>query len=224
MKYSSYLASFGSDLPKEVYILEQQEMITSKDVFFLADYDEEKLNPYAFLYHGVRFDEKLEKFEEILKCKKILAGKYTNNYFNYSDNANMGEYVSMTLYNRDRNSAYDVFVKENICFLISPDCDAILTKYIDFNTWEIIKNKKTKNIYSYMEGEFFCKDYVAFEFVKAIGVPYSYLIKAKGKEYADDILTKVGELMKKYKINLKVVDTGSYNTLLIDNKIKKNNR
>ena len=176
MKHFNYSEFLQCGLPREVYDLEQEEMFTSEDVFYLADYDEERFNPYAFLYHGIRFDDNLKKLENILKEKKILAGKHIEGYYNYSDNANKGEYVSMTAYSRERISGFDVFVKENICLLISVDCNAILTKCVDFNTWEKIKDKKTKNLYSYMEGEFWVKDYVPFEFIKAVGVPHQYLI------------------------------------------------
>lgn len=218
MKYSSYLDISKSDLPKEVYELEKEDMVTSKDVFYLADYDEERFNPYAFLYHGIRFDENLEKLEKILKDKKILAGKYIDGYYNYSDNANKGEYVSMARYSEEHISGFDVFVKTNVCLLISVDCNAILTKYVDYDTWEKIKDKKTKNLYSYMLGEFMIKDFVPFEFVKAIGIPYKYLVLSNGKEYADDLLIKIEQLMVKYGINLKVVDTNSYNRTLIETK------
>ena len=218
MKYSDYLDMIKSDLPRDVCALEKEDMVTSKDVFYLADYDEERLNPYAFLYHGIRFDENFKKLEKILKDKKILAGKHIDGYYNYSDNANKGEYVSMTSYSEERISGFDVFVKTNVCLLISVDCNAILTKYVDYNTWEKIKDKKTKNLYSYMSGEFMLKDFVPFEFVKAIGVPYQYLVLSKGKEYADDVLIKIEKLIEKYGINLKVVDTNSYNRTLIEAK------
>jgi len=218
MKYFNCSEILQSGLPRDVYELEQEEMLTSNDIFYLSDFDEVRLNPYAFLYHGIRFDDNLKKLENILKEKKILAGKHIKGYYNYSDNANKGEYVSMTAYSRERISGFDVFVKENICFLISVDCNAVLTKCVDFNTWEKIKDKKTKNLYSYMEGEFWVKDYVPFEFIKAIGVPYQYLILKNGKEYADDILKKIEQLMKKHEINLNVVNTNSYNKILIPKK------
>ena len=218
MKYSSYSDISKSDLPREVCELEKENMVTSKDIFYLADYDEERFNPYVFLYHGIRFDENLEKLEKILKDKKILAGKYIDGYYNYSDNANKGEYVSMTIYSEEHISGFDVFVKTNVCLLISVNCNAILTKYIDYDTWEKIKDKKTKNLYSYMEEEFMLKAFVPFEFVKAIGVPYKYLVLSKGKEYADDVLIKIEKLIGKYGVNLKVVDTNSYNRTLIEPK------
>lgn len=218
MKYSN---SEKSDLPKEIIKLEQEELVTSRDAFYLANNDEKRFNPYAFLYHGVRFDERLEKLEGILKDKKILAGKYTRGYYNYSDNANKGEYVSMTRYSEERNSGFDVFVKTNICLLVSSECDAILTKYVDYNTWEKIKDIDTKNLYSYMSGEFMLKDCVPFEFVKAIGVPYKYLVLSKGKEYADDVLKRIEVLMTKYDVNFEVVDINSYNKSLIERKTIK---
>lgn len=224
MKNINYVDSLGSGLPRDVYELEQEDMITSKDIFYLANFDEERFNPYVFLYHGIRFDDNFKKLENILKKKKILAGKYIDGYYNYSDNSNKGEYVSMTAYSSERISGFDVFVKENICLLVSVDCDAVLTKYVDFNTWEKIKDKKTKNLYSYMKGEFWVKDYVPFKFIKAIGVPYQHLILKNGKECADDILKKIEQLMKKYKINLNVVDTNSYNKILIPRKDIKSKR
>jgi len=218
MKHISFSEFIDSGLPMNVYELEQEDMLTSNDIFYYVNYDEEKFDPYSFLYHGIRFDDNLKKLENILKEKKLLAGKHIKGYYNYSDNANKGEYVSMISYNRDRLSGFDVFVKENICLLISTDCNAVLTKCVDFNTWEKIKDKKTKNLYSYMEGEFWVKDYVPFEFIKAIGVPYQYLILKNGKEYADDILKKIEQLMKKHEINLNVVNTNSYNKILIPKK------
>ena len=218
MKYFNYSDIIKSDLPREVCELEKENTETSKDVFYLADYDEERFNPYAFLYHGIRFDENLRKLEKILKDRKILAGKHIDGYYNYSDNANKGEYVSMTRYSEKRISGFDVFVKTNVCFLISIECNAILAKCVDYNTWEKIKDKKTKNLYSYMLEEFMLKDFVPFEFVKAIGVPYKYLVLNKGKEYADDVLMKIEQLMGKYGINLKVVDTDSYNRILVESK------
>ena len=62
------------------------------------------------------------------------------------------------------------------------------------------------------------KDCVPFEFVKAIGVPYKYLVLSRGKEYADNILKEIEKLMVKYDVNLEVVDTNSYNKTLIERK------
>ena len=88
--------------------------------------------------------------------------------------------------------------------------------FLHFTTTIILE--KTKNIYSYMHGEFMIKDYVPLEFVRAIGVPYKNLKEKNGKEYADMVLVKIKELMEKYDIILNVVDTNSYNKILIDSK------
>lgn len=221
MNNISFSKLLGSDLPQEVSKLEQEEMLTSQDIFYLTNLDEERLNPYAFLYHGIRFDDNFKKLESILKEKKILAGKHVKGYYNYSDNANKGEYVSLTPYSRDRLSGFEVFVKENVCLLISIDCNAILTKCVDFNTWEKIKDIKTKNLYSYMQNEFWVKDFVSFRFVKAIGVPYQYLLLNKGPKYADTVLTRIEELMTKHQVNLNIVDINSYNKILIKAKNEK---
>jgi hypothetical protein len=68
-----------------------------------------------------------------------------------------------------------------------------------------------------MEGEFWIKDHVPFEFIKAVGVPYQYLINKNGKDYADDILMRIEKLMKNYHVNLSIVDTSSCNKVLFLN-------
>jgi len=214
ISYEDIAAQRESGLPWEVYELEKEDMYLSKDIVPIV---EENYHPYCFLYHGIRFQKHLEKLESIFEDKKILAGKHIKNSFSYYDNCNKGEYVSLTTYD-DNSQGFQIFILENISLLVSPKCDAYLTKYVDYNIWNQIKDKKTKNLYSYMEGEFWVKDYVPFEFIKAIGVPYQYLIEKSGKEYADDILTKIEQLMKKYEINLNVVDTNSYNKILISKK------
>ena len=215
MKHSISSKSLNSELPREVLESEKENMLTSMDVFHLTDIAENRFHPYCFLYHGIRFDDNLKKLEKILKEKKILAGKYISGYYDYSDNANKGEYVSLTGYSEERISGFDVFVKTNVCLLVSPRCNAILTKYVDFNTWEKIKDTKTKNLYSYMQGEFMVKDFIPIEFIKAIGVPYQYLVLKEGKDYADAVLSKIERLMKEYEINLNVVDINSHNEILI---------
>lgn len=222
MDEKKYLIKNDEKLPKEIFELEKEDMVKSKNIFYIKNWKENVFYPTIFLYHGIRFDSELKKLENILKTRKILAGKYLNNYYQYDDNANKGEYVSLACYSEDIYSGYDVFVRENISLLISPKCEAILTKFVQFDIWEKIKDKKTKNLYSYMEGEFMCKEFVDFEFVKAIGIPYEYYVKEKGKQYADDTLKKVKQLLIKYDINLDIVDTSSYNKILLKKRPIKN--
>ena len=53
-----------------------------------------------------------------------------------------------------------------------------------------------------------CKDFVPFEMIKAIGISY------QNYNLLDDIET----LMKKYNINLPIVDTNEHNKILIPKK------
>ena len=207
-----------SDLPRNLYKLEKENMYLSED---LIDINEETFNPWFYLYHGIRFQNYLEKLESIFKDKKILAGKYLPDVFSYSENCNKGEYVSLLSYHNKQ--AFDVFIKENISLLVSPKCEAYLSKYVDYNTWVEIQNNETKNLYSYMEQEYMCKDFVSLDLVRAIGVPYNYYTLTKGIEYADTILEDVKNLIDKYNLNIGIVDTSSCNKILIEpekNKVK----
>ena len=198
---------------RELNSLEKEKMYLAEDIIGV---NEETFNPWFYLYHGIRFQDYLEKLERILKDKKILAAKYLPDAFPYYENCNKGEYVSLLSYHNKQ--AFDVFIKENISLLVSPKCKAYLTKYVDYNTWIEIQNKETKNLYSYMEQEYMCKDFVSLDFVKAIGVPYKYYTINKGIEYADNILNDVEKLLEKYNYNINIVDTSDFNKILIERK------
>lgn len=194
------------------------------------EYDNYEEIPFQYisdyLYHGIRFQTYLEKLENIFKERKILAGKYLQNYHFYSDNCNKGEYVSLLKYTEDNELAYETFILENISLLVTPLCNAIETKYIDFSTWNQIKELSLKHIYSYMHGEFLCKDFISIEMVKAIGVPYRRL-RLQGKhEYVDTLIEDIQLLMKQYNIELPIVDTSRFNYILVGQaqNIKKRNK
>ena len=157
--------------------------------------------------------------EDLIKALTIFS-KYTKNSFSYSDNCNKGEYVSLTTYD-DNSQGFQIFILENISLLVSPKCDAYLTKYVNYNIWTQIKDKKTKNLYSYMQEEFMCKEFIDLSLVKAVGVPYMYYTLTKGKEHADNILNDVKNLIDKYEFSIDIVDTSDYNKLLSERKNKK---
>lgn len=210
------------NLSFKVWKLEQEEIEYSSQL--LSDDENENLYPYSpnrSLYHGLRFQQHLETLEQIFQTKKILAGKYIKGYMKYSDNANKGEYISLLGLVSICSNEYKNFIRENISLIISPKCNAILTKQISFYDWDQIKDVETKNLYSYMEGEFFYKVYLSFEFVKAIGVPYNYYKQTKGLKYADLILNNISELIEKYDINLDIVDTSKINQILVHKKKQK---
>lgn len=175
---------------------------------------------YDYLYHGIRFQTYLERLESIFRDKAILAGKHIKGYNLYSDNCNKGEYVSLFKHLGDNQLEYQTFIIESIVsLLVTPLCNAIETKYVDYNTWLTIqtKNLQLKNIYSYMRGECMCKDFVHIEMVKAIGVPYQYLVSQGKKEYIDKLIEDIKNLMKQYSINLPIVDTSRYNLIITEN-------
>lgn len=204
-------------LPYVIQQLEQEPIITSNQN---NEFTEDENIPFEcaseYLYHGIRFQKYLEKLENIFKEKKILAGKYIKNYHHYSDNCNKGEYVSLLKYTRKTQLEYELLVLSNISLLITPLCNAVETKYVNFQTWRNLQKEQyqLKHLYSYMQGEYLCKDFVPIEMVKAIGFPYQ-LLRLRGKaEYADNLIKDIKTLMEKYDIYLPIVDTSRYNAIL----------
>lgn len=170
----------------------------------------------CFLYHGIRFQQGLEKLEDIFKKKKLLAGKYLDDYRDYSDNCNEGEYVSLFGGEGYTSQEYDVFVKPNVSLVISPFCCAYKTIYVPYDTWCYISDKKLSlnNRFSYMYNEYQIKDWVPIEMVRAIGIPYYLLSRTKSKEEAELLKNDVIALMDQYNISLPIVDTSNINRVL----------
>lgn len=210
------------DIPYELEQLEKEPSEKFIDVCF-ADEDDNNLSKlHNFLYHGIRFQNYLEKLENIFKCKKILAGKYIEDYHCSIDNCNMGEYVSLLPFLGLGSLEFNKFINENISLVVSPLCEAYQTKYVDWPMWlDIRKNNwKLKNLYSYMKGEFMCKDEVSLDLVLAIGIPYSTFTRNYGFEYVQKLLSDIDDLIVKYDIDLPIVDTENFNRTL-SNKAKK---
>ena len=216
-------------IPYEILLLESQEIITTNKEKEYTEFDEIPFYYYnEYLYHGIRFQKYLEKLENIFKEKKLLAGKYIKDYYNYTDNCNKGLYVSLLNCSKTNRISFETFIEENISLLITPYCNAQETKYVDFYTWEKIKNLNLKQIYSYLPGECMCKDYIPIEYIKAIGVPYLKISREKGEEYTNQLLVDIKILMKQYNLQLPIVDTSRYNHIIINQKehklIKKLNK
>lgn len=214
-------------LPYNIRKLEQEPIITTNQNH---EYDDDELESFnlvsEYLYHGIRFQKYLEKLENIFKERKILAGKYLPNYHFYSDNCNHGEYVSLLKYTSERKLEYETFILENISLLVTPLCNAQETKYVDYQTWEKIQEEKyqLKHIYSYMMGEYMCKDLIPIDMVKAIGIPYQKL-RLQGKEtYAIQLIEDIKKLMNKYDVYLPIVDTSRYNIIIYETNHKRYNK
>lgn len=211
-----YEKIIGQQLSYEVFNAEQEDVITTnQDGAYKKNDDLYLRNMYGFLYHGIRFQTYLEKLESIFRDGKILAGRYIKDYYCYGDNCNKGEYVSLLNVQKTDGISFTTFIDENISLLVTPYCDAIETKYVDFNTWDKIKDLKLKQIYSYLPGECMCKDFIPLEYVKAIGVPYRHLIRTKGRSYADKLIEDIVVLMNKYNISFPIVAPGSCNKILV---------
>lgn len=211
--------AIDNKIPYEIQKLEQVPVVTTNQNHEYDDYEKENFTFVSdYLYHGIRFQKYLEKLESIFKERKILAGKYLENYHFYSDNCNKGKYVSLLKYTNKTMLEYETFILENISLLVSPICNAIETKYVNFQIWSQIQKAQyeLKHIYSYMNGEYLCKDFIPLDMVKAIGVPYQKLRLQGKKEYADTLIEDIKKLMEKYDLNLPIVDTSRYNFILYE--------
>ena len=220
----------SSFIPYEIRKLENEPITTTNQNHEYDDYEPESFDFIfisEYLYHGIRFQNYLEKLENIFKEGKILAGKYLPNYRFYDDNCNKGEYVSLLKPLGDNKLEYETFILENnISLLISPICNAIETKHISYGSWFDLQCKKyeLKHLYSYMRGECMCKDFVSIDFVKAIGIPYERLVLCNKKEFADKLIEDIQSLMKQYNINLPIVDVSRYNRILIGESLQTRKR
>ena len=181
-----------------------------------------ELNPYigenpdlleydSFLYHGIRFQQHLEKLEQIFASKAILAGNYQEYYDTYDDNCNDGEYISLLALDSYHDLEYQTFIMPNISLVISHECNPLKTIYLPYEEWTEIKKMNPKNRYSYAYGEYQVHKEIPLDMIKAIGLPQTYLTLIGEKHLIETFKNDILELMYKYDINLPVVDTSNYN-------------
>lgn len=181
-----------------------------------------ELNPYvsenpnlleydSFLYHGIRFQNHLEKLEQIFMDNAILAGNYQKDYYGYSDNCNEGEYISLLGFNDYRDLSYRTFIMPNISLVISPECNAIQTIYLPFKEWEVISKQNPQNRYSYTRGEYQVKQKISINLIRAIGIPARYLRLTCREHLIEIYKNDILDLMYKYNVELPIVDTSNYN-------------
>jgi len=199
--------------PKESFEKKFKRLEEQPQEFFESMNDDYNIRDVDnFLYHGIRFQNYLEKLESIFKDKAILAGNYQENYYPYSDNCNNGEYISLTTI--DSGIVYETFVIENISLVISPKCNAIKTIYLPSEECEKTKKLPTKNRYSYINYEYQVKQIIHMDMIKAIGVPIEFLRTTNHEYLIDMYINDILELMDKYNIQLPIVDTSNYNNIL----------
>lgn len=201
---------------QKIAILDQQPPQTFLDINPNLYNSENLRYIFNFLYHGIRFQNHLEKLESIFQDQALLASHYQRiPHSSYSDNCNEGEYISLLSTDGHYDIEYETFILPNISLIISPECNAIKTIYLPYEEWEQVKGKNTKNRYSYAFNEYQSKQMIPISMIKAIGFPARYL-RGIGKEdkieqYLQDILA----LMNKYNISLPIVDTSAYNNPLV---------
>lgn len=208
-------------IEEQIRLLESEPLITF-DREYLIDQEIDLFEQENFLYHGLRYGidvnsslrKGLEKLEGILKEGKILAGKYLEDYYPYSDNCNEGEYISLISYSD--SIEFETFVGQNICLIISPFCQAYKTVYVPFDTWDYIKknNIPIKNRYSYAHGEYQVKDSIPIEKVRAIGIPYLKIRLQQNLEVANKYKEGIIALLNHYNIDLPIVDINCYNQII----------
>lgn len=202
------------NIPYKILMLENtaNEMTNQFDDYYPGE-EIPLIHDTKYLYHGIRKQKYLEKLENILKEQMILAGKYLPNYYSYIDNCNKGEYVSLLKKQRDNPVEYQTFIEENISLIISPTVNAIITKYIDYDTWEYITTNKIKlnNLYSYANGECLVKDFIPINYIKAIGIPYDNIYFQNKYISVDKLIDDIQKLLDKYKLNIPIVNTSRYN-------------
>lgn len=162
-----------------IKLLDKRPVLSFREIYKIID-EETIDNLDAFLFHAIRWDASLSKLLSIVKSGKILAGNYIPGYFNYSDNCNMGEYISLTTYNSD---TFYQFIDGNVFLIISPMVPNFRTIYVSFEIWSYIQDREiaTTNKFSYAPQEYFTFREIPWSYVRAIGID-SYNLRRKNQE------------------------------------------
>lgn len=185
-----------------------------------------------FFYHGtdkLSFYKILETGE--IKCRRLIEEENIQINRNvesiFAAGANGYEYISVCNKNNyfDENDAFNVFVVDSYCFIISDEVDAIKTinitedgnhdKYRKEYRKFLLDNSNSDLRFSIMPDEYHVKTSIPLDKIIGIGFPFKRTSK-KEIEYLFNL---------SYQLNLAVVDTG--NPLFIEdfesnrNKIEK---
>lgn len=205
---------------QKIMELDNQKMCTFQEQFQI-DEDPRLCEQQSFLYHALRYKDWLNNLEGIFEKKKILAGKYIDDYMNYSDNCNDGEYVSLARY--EYTFEFQTIVGNHVCLIVSPFIEAYQTIYLSFDEWIDLKKSdiNVENRYSYMHNEYQVRDCITLDMVRAIGIPYFNLIKVEGIVVAENIMQQIIDLMNQYNILLPIVDIDRCNKVLYDKSLGK---
>ena len=198
--------SISDQLQKKIDFYESLPVLSFLDIHPEANFDYIR-NSYfnfgcyslfdSFLFHGVRLDKNLEKFESILKHGKILAGNQVSTYHPYYENCNEGKYVSLLELNNESLIEVDAFLEYNITFVVKPTSRAIKTLFVNDFEWDEIKENqgsfdKFHQRYSSIDGEYQIKDSISLdEDILGIYIPVN-------SEFRNNEGLSVYDLLKKY--------------------------
>ena len=214
--------------------LELEQEFRFLDIHYGLEENINKINPYNYLYHGVRFDRSHKLFESILRDQKISCANRNNLYYkNCIDNCNEGNFVSLLDYSKEDDKVeFQTFIEKNVAFIISPKLNPLECKYLPYEEWKKIKKKlpKTKHRYSYLRHEYQYPDYIPLSYVIGILYPLKYFLQMDGYSKTMDDFAYIQELLIKYGFsNLPLLDPTAVfsclNHISIGNKrIKENNK
>ncbi len=188
-----------------VKLLDKRPVVSFREIYGITK--EESLdNLDTFLYHGIRGVDCLSKLLNIIKDGKILSGNYIPGYFNYSDNCNLGEYISLTNY---ESEIFSNFISPNIFLMISPLIPNLRTIYVPFEVWCYIKELDwpLKNLYSYASGEFLAPKEISWSDVRAIGIDRFNM------SHCQNIIYDLKELMERENITIPLYDIGMHSII-----------
>lgn len=207
--------NINPNIENKIEELEKLTAITFAEEFSISP-ELDLFNQEQFLYHGLRssIPEGFKKLGGILEQKNILAGKYLEEYYSYSDNCNDGEYISLTSYNN--SIEFQNFVRPYICLVINPFIEAYKTIYVPCEIWDYMKkrNLPLKNRYSYACNEYQAKDHISLDMVMAIGIPYFDILFQQGRESAKALTSSIRHLLAYHDLDIPIVDITCYNQVI----------
>lgn len=197
--YAEALAKLSIYDPIKKLELEEEERYL--DIYCNAFEGLNVFNPYAFLYHGVRFDDDHSLFESILRDKEIRCARKTKQSFKaFGDNCNDGEYVSLMPFVDDEDLEFNVFVKNSVAFVVSPNLNPVKCKFLPYEQWAQVKYKlpMTKHRYSYAKLEYQYPDSFSLDYVVGLLYPLNHNIIQYGLSFARNDFEYIKALLKKY--------------------------
>ncbi len=201
---------------------EEQKMPTFLELHPKAPFDINFMDATDFLYYGLSSQTDLKPLEEIIQKKVILSEKKNTNQ-NRKYETNFLFEKTKTSYEKE----YDTFIRPYLSLVISPFYNPEKVIPVSYDTWLEIRDSQIpmKNQYSYLEHAYQVKDSLSIEdWVIAIGIPFYYLRTHKGTEVAQELLEKVIQFIKTYHIELPILDTSGFLSILYVPPILEENR